>query len=146
MEKRAQVKVNKKGGVKTKVQKLKAGMLKTYYGNPIKDMKLIAITGVTGKTVVAHFVHEILKASGEQVAVLASDQPFKIGTLHKFLSDMGHDVEIINFRSVEQKEMYHHPIRLSSIEWSKMHMLMHYLLHYKEYLPQVRKWNKRLIS
>ena len=50
-------------------------------------MKLVAITGTTGKTVVAHFVHEILKKSGEQVAVLASDQPFKMGMLHKFLSD-----------------------------------------------------------
>ena len=38
-------------------------------------------------TTVAHFVHEILKSSGEQVAVLASDQPFKLGMLHKFLSE-----------------------------------------------------------
>lgn len=87
MEKRVKSEVNKKGGVKTKVQRLKAGMLKTYYGNPTKDMKVVAITGTTGKTVVAHFVHEILKVTGEQVAVLASDQPFKLGTLHKFLSD-----------------------------------------------------------
>ena len=78
---------NKKGGMKAKTQRLKAKLLKSYYGNPIKDMKLIAITGTTGKTTVAHYVHEILKASGEQVAVLASDQPFKIGMLHKFLSD-----------------------------------------------------------
>lgn len=78
---------NKKGGLKSKSQKLKARMLKSYYGNPLKDMKLIAITGTTGKTTVAHFVHEILRASGEQVAVLASDQPFKMGMLHKFLSD-----------------------------------------------------------
>ena len=35
----------------------------------------------------AHYVHEILRASGEQVAVLASDQPFKMSMLHKFLSD-----------------------------------------------------------
>ena len=87
MEKREKSKVNKKGGLKTKAQRLKAGVLKTYYGNPTKDMKLVAITGATGKTTVAHFVHEILKASGEQVAVLASDQPFKVGMLHKFLSD-----------------------------------------------------------
>ncbi len=78
---------NKKGGLKSSSQKIKAKLLKSYYGNPIKDMKLIAITGTTGKTAVAHYVHEILKASGEQVAVLASDQPFKIGMLHKFLSD-----------------------------------------------------------
>ncbi|MBR0431013.1 hypothetical protein IJJ05_01855 [Candidatus Saccharibacteria bacterium] len=78
---------NKKGGLKSKSQKIKAKILKTYYGNPIRDMKLIAITGTTGKTTVAHYIHEILRASGEQVAVLASDQPFKIGMLHKFLSD-----------------------------------------------------------
>ena len=78
---------NKKGGVSARKQKIKARLLKSYYGNPIKDMKLIAITGTTGKTIVAHYVHEILKATGEQVAVLASDQPFKMGMLHKFLSD-----------------------------------------------------------
>jgi UDP-N-acetylmuramoyl-L-alanyl-D-glutamate--2,6-diaminopimelate ligase len=78
---------NKKGGLKAKAQKMKAGILKSYYGNPMKDMKLIAITGTTGKTIVAHFVHEILRANGEQVAVLASDQTFKMGMLHKFLSD-----------------------------------------------------------
>lgn len=78
---------NKKGGIKARGQKLKARVLKTYYGNPAGDMKLIAITGTTGKSIVAHYVHEILKAAGEQVAVLASDQPFKIGMLHKFLSD-----------------------------------------------------------
>ena len=78
---------NKNGGLKSRSQKLKAKVLKSYYGNPMKDMKLIAITGTTGKTTVAHYIHEILKATGEQVAVLASEQPFKIGMLHKFLSD-----------------------------------------------------------
>ena len=78
---------NKNGGLKSKSQKIKAKLLKSYYGNPTKDMKLIAITGTTGKTTVAHYVHEILRATGEQVAVLASDQPFKMGMLHKFLSD-----------------------------------------------------------
>ena len=78
---------NKNGGFKAKSQKLKAKLLKSYYGNPIKDMKLIAITGTTGKTTVAHYVHEILRAADEQVAVLASDQPFKTQMLHKFLSD-----------------------------------------------------------
>ena len=77
----------KNGGIKKRTQKLKAGLLKSYYGNPVKDMKLVAITGTTGKVTVAHYVHEILKAAGEQVAVLASDQPFKMGMLHKFLSE-----------------------------------------------------------
>lgn len=78
---------NKKGGVKAGAQKVRAKLLKSYYGNPAKDMKVIAITGTTGKVTVAHYVHEILRASGEQVAVLASDQPFKMSMLHKFLSD-----------------------------------------------------------
>lgn len=78
---------NKNGGVRAGSQKIKAKLLKSYYGNPAKDMKLIAITGTTGKVTVAHYVHEILRASGEQVAVLASDQPFKMSVLHKFLSD-----------------------------------------------------------
>ncbi|MBR3322040.1 hypothetical protein IKG05_00120 [Candidatus Saccharibacteria bacterium] len=85
-EKTNQVK-NKNGGLKSGSQKLKAKVLKSYYGNPMKDMKLVAITGTTGKVTVAHYVHEILKNAGEQVAVLASDQPFKMGMLHKFLSD-----------------------------------------------------------
>lgn len=88
MAKREDIKPkNKNGGLKSKSQKIKARLLKSYYGNPTKDMKLIAITGTTGKTIVAHYVHEILKSAGEQVAVLASDQPFKMGMLHKFLSD-----------------------------------------------------------
>ena len=81
------VETKKSGGLKQTTQKLKAKLLSTYYGNPIKDMKLIVITGTTGKTIVAHYVHEILRAKGEQVAVLASDQPFKMGMFHKFLSD-----------------------------------------------------------
>lgn len=88
MEKRVKSKSgNKHGGLKLKAQKIKVGLLKSYYGNPVKDMKVVAITGTTGKVTVAHYVHEILKASGEQVAVLASDQPFKLGMLHKFLSE-----------------------------------------------------------
>ena len=87
MVEHGKTKSNKNGGLKQSSQKLKAKLLKSYYGNPTKDMKLIAITGTTGKTIVAHYMHEILKAVGEQVAVLASEQPFKMGMLHKFLSD-----------------------------------------------------------
>lgn len=87
MATREKTKPSKKGGMKAGAQKAKAKLLKSYYGNPAKDMKLIAITGTTGKTIVAHYMHEILRATNEQVAVLASDQPFKMGMLHKFLSD-----------------------------------------------------------
>ena len=72
---------------KLRAGKIKAKLLSSYYGNPINDMKLICITGTTGKTTTAHFVHEILRASGEQVACLASEQEVKVTTLHKFFSD-----------------------------------------------------------
>lgn len=71
---------------KTKTGKIKAKLLGSYYGNPIKDMKLICITGTTGKVEVANYVHEILKSAGQPVAMLASEQPVKAGALHKFLS------------------------------------------------------------
>lgn len=87
MTTREKTKSSKNGGLRASSQKVKAKLLKSYYGNPTKDMKLVAITGTTGKTIVAHYVHEVLRATGEQVAVLASDQPFKMGMLHKFLSD-----------------------------------------------------------
>ncbi len=77
----------KSGGIKTKVQKAGVKMLEKYYGQPGKKMKIIAITGTSGKTTVAHFVHEILKAAGQKVAVLASDGEIKTRTLHKFLAD-----------------------------------------------------------
>ena len=70
----------------TKTGKIKAKLLSKYYGNPIKDMKLICITGTTGKVEVANFVHEILKCAGHPVSILAQEDPIKITTLHKFLS------------------------------------------------------------
>ena len=73
--------------LKSKFQKLWVKILANFYGNPIRDMKLILVTGASGKSVVAHFVHEILKTSGEHVAVLASDQEIRAKTLHKFFSD-----------------------------------------------------------
>lgn len=75
----------KKGG-KNRATKLRAKFLDTYYGHPLKDMKLVAITGTAGKVEVAHFVHEILRAAGQPVAIMASESNIKVSTLHKFLS------------------------------------------------------------
>ena len=50
-------------------------------------MKLIVVTGMTGKTTVAHFIHHIIGEAGERAAVLASETSIKTGMLHKFLSD-----------------------------------------------------------
>ncbi|MBR1802097.1 hypothetical protein IJ768_02635 [Candidatus Saccharibacteria bacterium] len=67
--------------------RLKAKILNTYYGHPARDMKLIVVTGMTGKTTTAHFIHHIIGEAGERVAVLASESEIKTGMLHKFLSD-----------------------------------------------------------
>lgn len=77
----------KKSSLKTKTQRARAKLLSSYYGNPIRDMKLICITGTSGKSIVAHFVHEILSAAGQHVAVLASDAPIKTSVLHKFFAE-----------------------------------------------------------
>ena len=79
--------MDKKLTFKQKRQRAHAKFLSSYYGHPIRDMKLICITGTTGKSIVAHLVHEILRAAGQHVAVLASDSEIKAGALHKFISD-----------------------------------------------------------
>ncbi len=77
-----------KGGKKKLTKnRIKAKLLNTYYGHPARDMKLIVVTGMTGKTTVAHFIHHIIGEAGERVAVLASETEIKSGMLHKFLSD-----------------------------------------------------------
>ena len=113
-------KQNKNGGLKAKSQRLRAKLLSSYYGKPIKDMKLIAITGSTGKTTVAHYVHEILRAAGEQVAVLASDQPFKTAILHKFLNDAwkaGADYVIVTtpVESLKNNVFYGLPVHIAAM-------------------------------
>ena len=62
--------------------------------------------------------------------------------LHKVLSDMGHNVEIVNFRSSEHKEVYHYPIYFKSREYSKVHLLLHYMTHPVSIYHHIRKWNR----
>ena len=121
LEKKAGGNTTKKNGnLKQRSQKLKAKMLKTYYGNPMRDMKLVAITGTTGKTIVAHYVHEILRAAGEKVAVLASEHPFKLGMLHKFLSDAwkagaNYVVVTVPNESLEKNVFYGLPVYIAAM-------------------------------
>lgn len=77
----------KKKSISYKIQKARSKFLGAYYGNPIRDMKLVCITGSTGRSVVAKLVHEILKASGQHAAVLASEGEIKAGVLNKFFAD-----------------------------------------------------------
>lgn len=72
---------------KNSFDKIKAKILTAYYGHPEKDLKLICVTGVTGRAVVARYIHEILKANNLKAAVLASDGDIKASVLRKFLGD-----------------------------------------------------------
>lgn len=105
---------------KTKTGRLKAKLLGTYYGHPIKDMKLICITGTTGKTEVANFVHEILKSAGHPVSIMASDSEIKIGALHKFLSTAwkaGSNYVIVTApaKSLEKDVFYDLPVYVAAL-------------------------------
>ncbi|MFV0484992.1 MAG: Mur ligase family protein [Candidatus Saccharimonadales bacterium] len=60
----------KQPSLKSKVQKVKAKFAAAYYGNPSKDMKVIAVTGANGKATVARFVQEILKATDPKAGLI----------------------------------------------------------------------------
>lgn len=64
----------KKSGLKPKLQKAKAKFFKTYYSNPAKDLKIIAITGTNGRDVTAHFVQEIIKQRDGRVGLIIDPQ------------------------------------------------------------------------
>lgn len=75
------------GQPRLRLARAKVKLLASYYGHPARDLRLICITGTTGKTTVAHFVHEILRAASQPAAILASEQTIKASMLHKFLND-----------------------------------------------------------
>ncbi len=64
----------KKSGLKPKLQKAKAKFFKTYYSNPAKDLKIIAITGTNGRDITAHFVQEIIKQRDNRAGLIIEPQ------------------------------------------------------------------------
>lgn len=76
----------KSSSIKARRQKIQAKLLSSYYGHPIKDLKLICITGSTGKVTVAHYLQEIFRAANLKSAILASEQGIKTSILHKFFN------------------------------------------------------------
>ena len=65
----------------------KVKLLSAYYGHPERDLRLVCITGSTGKSIVAYYVHEILTAAHQPTAIFASDSPIKATLLHKFFNE-----------------------------------------------------------
>nr|MCR4753520.1 hypothetical protein [Candidatus Saccharibacteria bacterium] len=60
----------KKSGLKPKLQKAKAKFLATYYSNPGKDLKIIAVTGVNGRDITAHYIQEIIKSRDTKTGLI----------------------------------------------------------------------------
>ena len=73
----------KKSGLKPKLQKAKAKFFKTYYSNPAKDLKIIAVTGTNGRDVTAHFVQEIIKQRDNRAGLIVN--PKSTSDLYKQL-------------------------------------------------------------
>ena len=74
----------KKSGLKPKLQRAKAKFLASYYSNPAKDLRIIAITGNSGRDVTAHFLKEIIKFQDDKVDVIID--PATTSDLYKQLS------------------------------------------------------------
>ena len=104
----------------TKLGGLKARFLNRYYGRPMKDMKLICITGATGTVEVAHFVYEILKAAGHPVDILATNEPFAMTKFYKFLSTSwkagsNYVVVTASAESIKKDVFYNLPVHVAAL-------------------------------
>lgn len=73
----------KKSSLKPKIQKAKAKFFATYYSNPAKDLKIIAVTGEKGRATTAHYIQEILKARDPKVGIIID--PETTSSLYKQL-------------------------------------------------------------
>lgn len=60
----------KKSGIKPKLQKAKAKLFRTYYSNPAKDLKIIAVTGTNGRDITANYLQSIIKSRDDRVGLI----------------------------------------------------------------------------
>ncbi len=96
----------KKSGLKPKLQKAKAKFFKTYYSNPAKDLKIIAITGNNGRDITAHYMQEIIKLRDARVGLIID--PKSTSSLYKQLYKIwktGSDYAVV---SVESRGLANH--------------------------------------
>lgn len=91
----------KKSGLKPKFQKAKAKFFKTYYSNPAKDLKIIAVTGTKGRDITAHYLQEILKSRDNRAGLVIN--PKSTSNLYKRLFKIwktGTDYAVVSVDSV----------------------------------------------
>jgi len=71
----------KNAGFRPKLQKAKAKFLATYYGNPGKDLRIIAVTGMNGRDITAHYIQEIIKNRDAKTGLIID--PLSASDLYK---------------------------------------------------------------
>jgi UDP-N-acetylmuramyl tripeptide synthase len=108
----------KKSGLKPKLQKAKAKFFKTYYSNPAKDLKIIAITGTNGRDITAHFVQEIIKQRDNRAGLII--EPQSTSDLYKQLfkiwkSGTDYAVVSVDSRALANHFFYGMPIHAAVI-------------------------------
>jgi UDP-N-acetylmuramyl tripeptide synthase len=109
----------KKSGLTPKpFQKVKVKFFKTYYSNPAKDLKIIAITGTKGRDVTAHFIQEIIKQRDARVGLIID--PKSTSDLYKKLYKIwktGTDFVVISISShaLASHFLYGMPIHVAVI-------------------------------
>jgi len=113
-------KATKKSSLKPKFQKAKVKIASTLSGQPAKNLKIIAVTGSTGKDTVANFIHKILLTHKTPAALITSpnDSPLTTFTLHRYLAKSlksgATHVVIEAPASVLKKHVFHQlPIHMS---------------------------------
>lgn len=61
-------------GLENSYRKSRVKLVSARYGNPAKDLKVLAITGTNGKTTTASYLNEILKEAGKKTAMFSTAQ------------------------------------------------------------------------
>ncbi len=59
-------------GLEDSYRKSRVKVVSAQYGNPARDLKVLAITGTNGKTTTANYLNEILKEAGKKTALFST--------------------------------------------------------------------------
>ena len=73
--------------MRKQLQRVKTKFLSAYYGHSSKDLKIICVTGTTGRNTVMHYIHDILTQADYKINALEPSKSLKASVLHKFLND-----------------------------------------------------------